>query len=589
MIVSAVCKSYNQSIIAPRKDYVVIFPTIEKKTEFFNSLNTVKSEHLQRAEVYLEWSLYKTKPLPPVCANSATSNGKEFLFFGGLRGQQRTPSEALLAVNQFTQEQMEFEAHAAGRFGHTVDLIGSRMFILGGRSKEKFFGKVLCYDLKSGKWSQPIPNCNVRFEPRYGHTSVQVDAKLYIFGGRNQKDSLLNSVTVFDPFKNTFEVFDKLNNAPPARYLHAAAAVGKKIYIHGGKSSRKKVLSDTWELDTETMRWTEKSVQKYTPSPRKCHAMFAIGATLIVLGGCSQNGENVETFKIETESMEGAKVMDVGNVPYALRKFAAIVDRAGRLYAYGGIEQKSKNPSFAFYTLIPASKWLSEMKESPLSASRSITELPLFKTLPRQKRRTMHITIDHSFLPEGPDRDQPKPMHRPSEEESEAVSLEPEQIQPRMTEQVKHREFARSLNPQSDRITSIVEEKEDVKPPKPPVSDEVVEQKQPEVKKPAEAIEKPKRAEEKVKEKSKPKTKKEKQEELEVVLTNEIPILSSPAFAPPAEREESPEVTLEKAAVSISRPINEVMDSIFSSNPEDPVPAAKPRIRRTRPPTASVR
>lgn len=356
IIVSAICKSYNQSIMNPRKDYLVCFNDEQNMKKFFQTVKTAQAKIAKDFEYSLEWSLKPSGKLGPVMANSAVANGSEYFFFGGQKENTRIASNILTAINQFTLEYEEISVQTHGRFGHTMTLIGTRLFIIGGKSKLKFYKKVLCYDLKTNMWLHLIPNTEVSFMPRYGHTSSMVDSRIIIFGGKNDKDEVLNTVTVFDPFSNTF-VNVSCKKSPPPRYHHSASVYGTTIIIHGGKSSHRKLLSDTWEFDTIKMQWREIITRGDQVIPRKCHSSFIYGNYFVVVGGVTNSNEIAESLMINVNNAHAKIVRDIGNVPIGLRKFANFCDRQGKFYVYGGCERKSKNPLSSFYTLTPNDKW----------------------------------------------------------------------------------------------------------------------------------------------------------------------------------------------------------------------------------------
>ena len=361
IVVSAVLKSYNKSMINPRKDYVVIFPSKQVLKEFFTHLVTNQMERTQPYEFDLDWALMNTTALPPVEANAGAANGSEFIFFGGNKQEKSTPTAQLSAINQLTLEYTEINASAKGRCGHTLTLIGSRLFIVGGRNSKRFFKKILCYDLKTNIWSQQLPSSTDDFEPRYGHTTTLWDNRLVIFGGRTQDGKILNSITIFDPFDNMFVTLRDVKNAPPPRYHHSAVLYGNSIFIYGGKTTGKKLLNDIWEFQIDKQIWIQKTTRGETLIPRKCHAQYLINCTTLIVGGVTTGGESAQTVQIDLETFIAKKVIDTGNVPNALRKFASFVDRNGKLYAYGGMERKSKQPCASFYLLKPNEKWLKEI------------------------------------------------------------------------------------------------------------------------------------------------------------------------------------------------------------------------------------
>lgn len=96
---------------------------------------------------------------------------------------------------------------------------------------------VFVYDFDTAAWAEstPLP------EPRGEHTSVVIDGKIYVAGGRFKRtpDSAnfndhfdTASVLVFDP---ATEEWSAAPDMPTARNSHAAVAIDGKMYVVGGR------------------------------------------------------------------------------------------------------------------------------------------------------------------------------------------------------------------------------------------------------------------------------------------------------------------------------------------------------------------
>jgi len=383
--ISSLCKRYFESLMSPIKEYTITFPNETKINEFFAVIQAVQDQNLVKQDYALIWKLIQLPSIPSMCNCAASANGKEFLFFGGIRTNQKYLSAQLTAVNQFTLEFTEMTAHTTGRCGHTMSILGSRLFIIGGKSRQKFFKKVLSFDLRTYSWSQPLPNSETVFVPRYGHSAVLHGTRIVIFGGKGVSKNYLNDITVFDPIDNTFEVFDKMQTKPPARSHHAAAIIGDIMYVFGGKS-KEVLLSDVWAFDLLNMTWQQKTLFGSPPYPRKCHCMIPIASTLISIGGVTNKGESVHSIMIETNNMECRQVFDAGNTPNGLRKFAPLVDKNGKIFIYGGMERKSKNPLSNMYQVSLCDKWISKLSTSKIDAVPRFETKQGFFTQPRKNR-----------------------------------------------------------------------------------------------------------------------------------------------------------------------------------------------------------
>ena len=96
---------------------------------------------------------------------------------------------------------------------------------------------VFVYNFNTEEWAEstPLP------EPRGEHTSIVVDGKIYVIGGRRKRtpDSAnfndhfdTSSMLVFDP---ATEVWTPASDMPTARNSHAAAVIDGRIYVVGGR------------------------------------------------------------------------------------------------------------------------------------------------------------------------------------------------------------------------------------------------------------------------------------------------------------------------------------------------------------------
>ena len=82
------------------------------------------------------------------------------------------------------------------------------------------------YDPQADSWqrvaSMPQRLCE--------HAAAAMGGKIYVTGGRNQ-GSFLKSVYVYDP---QADAWTQLTSMGTARHAHASAAVGGKLYVFGG-------------------------------------------------------------------------------------------------------------------------------------------------------------------------------------------------------------------------------------------------------------------------------------------------------------------------------------------------------------------
>lgn len=75
-------------------------------------------------------------------------------------------------------------------------------------------------------------------------------------------------------------------SGPEARFGHTMVLVGGKVVLFGGFSSSS-TLSDTWELDTATMTWTNQNITLDRPLARGYYVATAVGNVMYMYGGWS--------------------------------------------------------------------------------------------------------------------------------------------------------------------------------------------------------------------------------------------------------------------------------------------------------------
>jgi len=130
---------------------------------------------------------------------------------------------------------------------------------------------------------------------------VVIDGKIWIFGGRGKaklSDSWFagtslvytNDLHCYDPATNEWLRYEPRGIGPSGRALHTATAVGRKMYIFGGANSTgsrndTSGFCDLYELDIDTMCWTECETKNTPPSPCYGHSATYIGDNKILFFG----------------------------------------------------------------------------------------------------------------------------------------------------------------------------------------------------------------------------------------------------------------------------------------------------------------
>lgn len=232
------------------------------------------------------------------------------------------------------------------RFKHTATVLGKVIIFIGGQETDtKRFNEIIYYDTESKSFSQPtikgdkVPNFS-------RHTSCLVGSKVYVFGGFDGHGTNFDLAT-FDPYARSWCNVTKAAQKgimPPSRTNHAAAAVGKNMYIFGGNNNNEEgkyqVLDDLNMLDTVTMTWSRPKTTGTAPCARSGHTLTAIGKKLYLFGGGVWNEREGwvhkfnDLYVLDTETLHWTKPECQGKIDTSTFPISFAVGRF--LFIFGG-------------------------------------------------------------------------------------------------------------------------------------------------------------------------------------------------------------------------------------------------------------
>ncbi|KAB8356412.1 hypothetical protein FH972_023995 [Carpinus fangiana] len=184
----------------------------------------------------------------------------------------------------------------SGRYGHTLNILGSRIYVFGGQVEGYFFNDLVSFDLNAlqqpnNRWEILIQNSSDGGPPtgqvppaRTNHTVITHQERLLLFGGTDG-NTWFNDVWVYEPERNSWYLQECIGYIPAAREGHAAALVGDTMYIFGGRTEEGKDLGDLAAFRIPTRRWYTFQNMGPSPSPRSGHGMTTVGTNIVVLAG----------------------------------------------------------------------------------------------------------------------------------------------------------------------------------------------------------------------------------------------------------------------------------------------------------------
>ncbi|KAL8683432.1 MAG: hypothetical protein Q9186_000585 [Xanthomendoza sp. 1 TL-2023] len=252
--------------------------------------------------------------------------GNAFIVFGGdTKVDDRDKlDDTLYLLNTSTRQwshSMPPGPRPAGRYGHTLNILNSRIYVFGGQVEGYFFNDLVAFDLNtlqdpSSQWEMLIPNSADGGPPegqippaRTNHSIVSWNEKLYLFGGTNGTQ-WFNDVWSYDPRQVAWTQLDCIGYIPAPREGHSAALVNDVMYIFGGRTEDGTDLGDLAAFKITSRRWFTFQNMGPAPSPRSGHSMTAFGKQIVVLAGePSSAPRNIDELSM-------VYVLDTGKIRY---------------------------------------------------------------------------------------------------------------------------------------------------------------------------------------------------------------------------------------------------------------------------------
>ena len=162
--------------------------------------------------------------------------------------------------------------------------------------------------------------------PRYRHSSIQINDKIYILGGYNI--GITKRVQEYDPQADTWA--DKTSMPAELGYLSICAS-DEKIYVIQGSANE---TCEVYEYNTLADEWTKKA---NLPTTRRDHGACVVDGQVYVIGGNTNAGalKTVEIYDPETDKWTKGKDLPTP------RTRAVVESVNGKIYVMGGMDESS--------------------------------------------------------------------------------------------------------------------------------------------------------------------------------------------------------------------------------------------------------
>ncbi|KAI9461164.1 hypothetical protein F5148DRAFT_1286680 [Russula earlei] len=277
---------------------------------------------------------------------TATAAGELFLF-GGLVHESARNDLFVFSTRDLSATLLQTSGEIPSpRVGHAAALVGDILLIWGGdmstrgqEAPEPQDDSLYLLNLASREWTRVMIN-GTRPVSRYGHTVTMVGSKLFVFGGQVVGE-FLNDMWAFDlnslksePVWESYEP-PAGNEKPPRRSGHVSVTRGDRIVIFGGTDGRHH-YNDTWLFDVPRRKWRELRCSGYIPSPREGHAAALVDDAMYVFGGRGVDGTDLgdlTAFKLSIQKW--FKFPNIGPSPSG-RSGHAMASNGSRVFVLGG-------------------------------------------------------------------------------------------------------------------------------------------------------------------------------------------------------------------------------------------------------------
>mmetsp|Transcript_18316 Transcript_18316/g.18394 ORF Transcript_18316/g.18394 Transcript_18316/m.18394 type:complete len:343 (+) Transcript_18316:96-1124(+) len=234
----------------------------------------------------------------------------------------------------------------SARGGSTVVHADGKIIVFGGHYFEgngqfKYVDETWLYDINNVAWHNITCSGDIP-PPRYGHSAQIVGSRMFIFGGKGPNGAMYKDVFFLDLIEWIWVPVSTLSIGPSARMYHASQLVGRKIVIHGGWDGED-VYNDFWIFNTDSFAWMQPKTSGFAPSPRFGHSLtLTPDGRLIVFGGCSlardtsQPKYHDDTRQLDTDTMIWTRPMVEGKCPTGRYGHTSLLLTDNKIAIFGG-------------------------------------------------------------------------------------------------------------------------------------------------------------------------------------------------------------------------------------------------------------
>lgn len=157
------------------------------------------------------------------------------------------------------------------RYGHSMTYCPHMKCIIlfGGYNGTQYFSDMWLFHVDSLAWEKRMTTGD-KPSPRWSHSAILMGSKLYIFGGRGPNKRLFNDIYVFDTERYDFSLISACGQLPPPMYGHSAVPYRHRMFLVHGGWDEKSMSNDTFLFNTDSIEWFRLDISD-PPLGRTCH------------------------------------------------------------------------------------------------------------------------------------------------------------------------------------------------------------------------------------------------------------------------------------------------------------------------------
>lgn len=247
------------------------------------------------------------------------------------------------------------------RYGHTAVAYKDNIYLWGGRNDDASCNLLYCFNTKTLSWLKPTVSGAIP-GARDGHSACVVGQYMYIFGGfEDDIDQFSCDVHCLNLETMEWKYIQTFGDPPSFRDFHSSVAIDNRMYIFGGRGDKHSPYHSQEEiycpeivyLDLQTYVWHRPSTIGNVPVGRRSHSMFIYHELIYVFGGYNglldQHFNDMHCFDPKTNRWSLVKTK--GKMPSARRRQACLV-KGTKMFLFGGTSPYAPAPKDAIPPLI---------------------------------------------------------------------------------------------------------------------------------------------------------------------------------------------------------------------------------------------